>query len=235
MCIMYTFGSVWSRLCIFFEYVQTVIIPVWVRWLYQLPRLPSHPTPSALMEVVVVDYADMYKDKLKSFAGYLRKYDDVPVSSDWHHLMNVQLLEYTPLGNVLMYYDSSKDTFVYYSDRVLAYSYIDTVARKYVMTYNCTTLYLDINSKDSRGTTETLVSVPKEGVLPNGQKKIGGVFATFKTYNAPKMTTLTHSHQKINRYTYGGKLANFMFLKKPAPRATMSYAEFKNKLKIGAK
>ena len=103
------------------------------------------------------------------------------------------------------------------------------------MTYNCTKLYLDITSSDSQGTTETLVSVPKDGVLPNGQKKIGGVFATFKTYNAPKTTTLKHSHQKINRYTYGGKLVNFMFLKKPAPRATMSYAEFNNKLNIVAK
>jgi hypothetical protein len=228
--------NLWYNLTVFFGYIQTnllsIVKGVFKRTslvpLHQLTNTPTPPIDPQTIKPTEVDYSDLYKEDLKPFAGYLRTYDDVPLASKWAHLANSQLLEYTPLGNVLMYYDADKDAFVYYSDRVLPYGFIETVARRYVIKNNCTKLYLDITSPSSRSQKETVVSGMSDGTKepPNG-----GVFAKFKSYNAPKTVAIKQTQQKINRYTYGGKIANFMFLKKPPKKTTLSYSEFKTKRK----
>lgn len=168
-----------------------------------------------------IEYEDKYKDRLAPFAGALRKYKDIPDPIHWRHLENTQLLEPTPFGNVLMYYDSSKDTFIYYSDRALTYGIVDSVARRYVLINNCTLLYFDVSSEDSFQQEET--------VVVNGPTAISRkAFAKFKSYNKPKQEVVKYRNHKINRYTYGGKLVNFMFLKKtPTVQKVFSYADFK--------
>ena len=177
-------------------------------------------------------YVRSYKDKLAMFSGYTRKYNDEPKEADWVHLLNAQLLEYTPLGNVLMYYDSSKDTFVYFSDRILPYECINTVARRYVVTYNCTKLYLDdVNPESSSCQTSVVTNLrdSPSGTMDSVNDK---VFAKLKTYRTPKKETIIHTSQKINRFTYGGKLMNFLFLKKTVPTKTFKYSGFKYKKSV---
>lgn len=181
-------------------------------------------------------YVNSYKDKLAVFSRYTRNYTDDPKESDWKHLLNSILMEYTPLGNVLMYYDSSKDSFVYFCDRIIPYECIDTVARRYVLTYNCTKIYVDSTNPDSVLRHSVVVTNPQT----DQQEKTAGaknvlesdkVFAKLKTYRAPKKETISYTDHKINRYTYGGKIANFLFLKKNNPTKSLSYGEFKNKTK----
>ena len=176
------------------------------------------------LEPKQVEYEDKYKERLSPFASVLRKYNDVPDPLHWRHLEHTQLLEHTPFGNVLMYYDPSKDTFVYYSDRVLTYGIVDTVARRYVLMHNCTILYFDVCSEDSFQQENT--------VVVNGPTAISRkAFAKFKSYNTPKHEVVKYKNHKINRYTYGGKLANFMFLKKtPTTQKVFSYADFKRSI-----
>jgi len=50
-------------------------------------------------------------------------------------LKNCFVLEKTPLGNVLMFYNHEKLAFEYYSDSTIPYRYLETVSRKYVLTY----------------------------------------------------------------------------------------------------
>lgn len=56
--------------------------------------------------------------------------------------------ETTPRGDVLMYYSSKLNSFVYHSKtKEIPYKYLETVARKYVIEYKCKSLYIDIGKR----------------------------------------------------------------------------------------
>lgn len=76
-------------------------------------------------------------------------------------LKNSILIENTPLGNVVMYYDSSRETFIYYSDSTMPYRYLEVVARKYVVTNRCKKLYVDME-KELKEAQEKLEKKQKE-------------------------------------------------------------------------
>lgn len=118
------------------------------------------------------------------------------------NLKNSFIIEKTPLGNVLMYYSHKKQSFEYYSDNTIPYRYLETVSRKYVKTYDCAYLYVDMEfeiqeaerklkeaelkkqqqeeeeDKAMKETLEKQVTPTKE---ENKPKK--DVFAKFKSYN----------------------------------------------------
>jgi hypothetical protein len=60
-------------------------------------------------------------------------------------LKNTFVIEKTPLGNVMMSYNNIKNSFEYYSDNTIPYRYLETVARKYVIYFDCKMLYVDMN------------------------------------------------------------------------------------------
>lgn len=62
-------------------------------------------------------------------------------------LKNSYVMENTPLGNVAMCYNHEKETFEYYSDKVIPYRYLEPVARKYVIFFQCKQLYVDMDEE----------------------------------------------------------------------------------------
>ena len=134
--------------------------------------------------------------------------------------------ETTPRGDVLMYYSSNLGSFVYHSrTKEIPYKYLETVARKYVIEYNCKKLYIDIRKEYEKGLNkyneikekeEKAVKDAKDGVVDetkeNNKKQI---FANFKTYNRKGEV---HNKQKdkiyilkeqANRYSYRGKIEEY--------------------------
>ena len=59
-------------------------------------------------------------------------------------LKNNFVMEKTPLGNVIMYWNNSRESFEFYSDNTIPYRYLETVGRKYVKTFNCRQIYFDM-------------------------------------------------------------------------------------------
>lgn len=59
-------------------------------------------------------------------------------------LKNSFIMEKTPLGNVIMYWNNSRESFEFYSDNTIPYRYLETVGRKYVKTFNCRQIYVDM-------------------------------------------------------------------------------------------
>ena len=53
------------------------------------------------------------------------------------------LLEMTPRGNIIMFYDVYKHGFSYYADNYMPYSILNAVAMKYVLLYRCRHFFLD--------------------------------------------------------------------------------------------
>ena len=60
-------------------------------------------------------------------------------------LKNNFIIEKTPLGNVIMYWNNARESFEYYSDNTIPYRYLETVGRKYVKTFNCKQIYVDMS------------------------------------------------------------------------------------------
>jgi hypothetical protein len=134
--------------------------------------------------------------------------------------------ETTPRGDVLMYYSSKLGSFVYHSrTKEIPYKYLETVARKYVIEYNCKKLYIDIRKEYEKGLNkynetkekeEQAAKDAKDGKVDdtkeNNKKQ---VFANFKTYNRKGEV---HNKQKdkiyilkeqANRYSYRGKIEEY--------------------------
>jgi hypothetical protein len=57
------------------------------------------------------------------------------------------VLEYTPLGNIYMRYNNNKKSFEYFSNNSIPYRYLEPVGRKYVTTYWCKPLFVDIEEE----------------------------------------------------------------------------------------
>ena len=134
--------------------------------------------------------------------------------------------ETTPRGDVLMYYSSKLGSFVYHSKtKEIPYKYLETVARKYVIEYNCKKLYVDIRKEYEKGLNKYKESKEKEEqaardvkdgkVDDTKENKKKQVFANFKTYNRKGEV---HNKQKdkiyilkeqANRYSYRGKIEEY--------------------------
>lgn len=158
-------------------------------------------------------------------------------------LKNSILIEKTPLGNVLMFYNNSRSSFEYYSDSTIPYRYLEVIGRKYVINYKCKQIYVDMSKeieeaekklaekkqKEEEKEKEKEEQMKKQDATPQTKN----VFAKFKTYNkdtsiksaavpldrpAPAKQTAQQEEkivkERANRYSFEGKLANFSFLKK---------------------
>jgi hypothetical protein len=122
-------------------------------------------------------------------------------------LKNNFVFEKTPLGNVIMYWNNSRESFEYYSDNTIPYRYLETVGRKYVKTFNCRQIYVDMEfelSEFERKQKEKLKLLEEKKKIDlefeqntsfNSNSNLGkkDVFAKFKNYNKESGTG------KVNR------------------------------------
>ena len=80
---------------------------------------------------------------------YFTEYDDLEEKELTEEFVKDLALnvirEETPKGEVLMYYSHEMGSFIYYSKtKEIPYKYLETLARKYVIIYDCKIIYIDI-------------------------------------------------------------------------------------------
>jgi len=181
-----------------------------------------------------------YEDKYKS--DYMKLNSRQLSTSEKDNLKNNFVMETTPLGNVIMYFNNEKNGFVYYSDSTIPYRFLETVGRKYITTFKCkdSTIYVDeTDEPDEKKPIEKLPeinmdttiseSITNTKTLTSTTNK--NVFAKFKNYNHPtstpsnsmiaknnqvKITSQSTKEVKENKNKYisDGKITNFSFIKK---------------------
>ena len=93
--------------------------------------------PEKIPEKYEDKYLDLYKKTESVFCS------DEKIEG----LKNMILMENTPLGNVIMYYDKSRETFIYYSDSNIPYRYLEVISRKYVVMNNCKQIHVDMEQE----------------------------------------------------------------------------------------
>lgn len=101
--------------------------------------------------------------------------------------------EVTPEGHVYMTYDEPSNTFFYWSEKAIAYKYLDVVSRKYVIVYNCKEVYVNLFK-------EIIKMTLKE---KEEKKEEDGPFAKFKSYTPKK--NYRPMKERVNQYKYVGK------------------------------
>jgi len=113
------------------------------------------------------------------------------------YLINSFIIDSTPVGNVLMRYSAVKLTFEYFSDKTVPRRFLETLARKYVVTFHCPHLYIDTNAEIaqitlSNNVENTTAKLVKDEKVLNKSKQI---FAKLKPYNVkPSSRSATTSH-----------------------------------------
>ena len=112
------------------------------------------------------------------------------------------VMEYTPLGNVLMTYNKVRESFSYYSDNTIPYRYLEVVARKFVKTFHCRPIFVDMEEelnnyetkikqhqekvqKQEQDQKEKQEQEQRENPEAEQKKPIKNVFAKLKNYNKP--------------------------------------------------
>jgi len=179
---------------------------------------------------LVVPFENKYLDK------YLALTPTHLDKTTLENLANNFVMEYTPNGNVIMFYDVVRETFTYYADNSIPYRYLQVLARKYVCTFNCPSLYKHSIEPTEAEPTKSEPSVPSAApVVPVVPVAKPSVYAKLKPYNTTIQEKPKEAADKkpvTNRYTCSGKINNMSFLKK-VPRTlvdknySMSFADFK--------
>ena len=113
-------------------------------------------------------------------------------------LANSFIMENTPQGNVVMFWDNKRETFSYYADHLIPYRYLEVVGRKYVLTNDCRKLFINMDDEivaakkkleDKRKQKEEDEEKQKQKKQESADSKIAleqpkkSVFAKLKSYN----------------------------------------------------
>jgi hypothetical protein len=120
------------------------------------------------------------------------------------------MVENTPRGNVIMYYDIFKHAFAYASDQYIPYPILNACAMKYVITFRCIDFFVDstILPKDMISPFSVLqneLEMKKKEEIESKKKDLGisfsdAPFAKLKTYSSA-----SSSNKKNNISQPGGK------------------------------
>jgi hypothetical protein len=161
----------------------------------------------------------------EKYISQTRDYDEV-----WRKRI---LMENTPRGNIIMFYDSYKMGFSYYSDiQNISYNILNAIAMKYVIYFSCLDLYMD----DQTGFSSPLNTIfLKEKSSNNRIKKqttLSNQYVKYKSYNKHnEMSQMTELN--LNRFLFLGKIVNFSFLQKIANTETKvkNYRDYKKMCK----
>jgi len=152
------------------------------------------------------------------------------------------LIENTPRGNIIMYYDAYKLAFAFYCDqKVVSYDVLNAMAMKYVIHFRCRPFFLD---EFIVPTDKTSPLIPIHFMEEAKPKKITDVkkpFAKLRDYtkeNAKKTPTSSlipffpskeappekpEPEKKKNTFVYLGKTNNFQILQAfPKPKRVLA-------------
>lgn len=143
-------------------------------------------------DITIEKIPERYEDK---YLDLYRKTESTLCSDEKiEGLKNTILMENTPLGNVIMYYDKSRETFIYYSDSNIPYRYLEVISRKYVIMNHCKQIHVDmekeikeaeekLQQKKEEEEKKKLIEQEKQKTDENHSSTKKDVFAKLKKYN----------------------------------------------------
>ena len=255
---------------IFFDFKETIrriflFFYAWIFAAYSPPRICEKPPSLSPKD----EYIESHKKRfLATFAKNAEETDwnsnIEPILSDATALSEIMkvpnnevekkwrtrvLIENTPRGNVIMFYDAYKRGFSYYCDNtVMPYDIMNAVAMKYVLTFFCRDFFVDSavlpKKTEDQPQKDTANEKTEEEKKTNTVQTDKRAFVKFKTYNtATKKAGITEENDKvINCFMHFGASRNWSPITKTAKlnpingfqtdmipsNRKLSYLEYKN-------
>lgn len=180
----------------------------------------------------------------------LLKDEDNELEKEWKKRI---LIEYTPRGNIFMYYDPYKLGFSYYCDQYVPYNILNVVAMKYVLKFNCRDFFIDEHVVPESSPSPLLgllveekkAKEMKEEIDSNIKNRLRNApFAKFKNYNrassganeepskkeGSENVPSVEKQKERNRFINLGKTTNFTILQPCIKKKNRYNNMFKSKL-----
>ena len=111
--------------------------------------------------------------------------------------------EETPDGVVIMKYNNDLERFEYWADKSIKYKYLETVARKYVILFDCREKYINMFKE----LLESMNKLKEEKEKRNENEV--NVFANLKNYKKPANDDEKIVNEKSNVYKHLGQLKDY--------------------------
>lgn len=132
-------------------------------------------------------------------------------------LNDLYVLENTPSGFVYMGYNKDNKSFWYYCDyKNIKYNYLDVVARKFVVRYNCKGILFNTKKELLNAFNEYK---SKKEAEKNNQEKVESVFANLKQNDSDKKISYDYNlmikdseipvPENSNNYVYMGTISDY--------------------------
>jgi hypothetical protein len=145
-------------------------------------------------EKLVIKFEDKYLDRMKT-----AEEKELTVER-LDSLKDSFVMENTPQGNVVMFWDNKRDTFAYYADHLIPYRFLEVVGRKYVLMNDCKKLFVNMDEEikaaekrleekkqkkeDLKQEEQKRLDDPESAnTVVNVEKPKKDVFAKLKSYN----------------------------------------------------
>jgi len=145
-----------------------------------------------------VKYEDKYIDEY-------RKIELLVLSADkLDSLKHTFLIENTPFGNLMMHYDHSRESFIYYSDNTIPYRFLEVASRRYVIQNNCKSIHISMEhelteaEKKLQEKKEKEKEKEKDKNCENKEPVKKNVFAKLKNYNTSSVRAPNDVKSKAN-------------------------------------
>lgn len=196
----------------------------------------------------VVNYNENIEPIFYSKDEYQKTVDDPAnlLEKTWKRRI---LIESTPRGNVIMFYDAFKRAFSYYSDQNMPYGLLNAICMRYVLMYRCRDFFLD-ETVLPEGVMSPLFKIHEEIVAPVASEKknvstikpmhasasasIKGPFAKLKNYSLHDNKGPTDTRKEstpikniaMNRIIHIGRIVNFSILDKSMKKVSIQRVGF---------
>jgi hypothetical protein len=163
-----------------------------------------------------MEFEEEYKQELEA----VTEWKEIFTEDELKELRENNIYIETPNGDVIMFYDYENEAFHYYSDsKTHTFKALETVARKYVLDYDCKALYHDMDKeleelkeKAEEEKAEEEEKAKAEKAEAEKEKNDGGwnPFANFKNYKTEKKENNTIKiKKKINKFKYLGRIDEY--------------------------
>lgn len=149
-----------------------------------------------------------YEEEIKKVENTLLNDEQIKEAAHQHivklkldKLMNSYVLEHTPLGNIFMRYNNDKQSFEYFSNSTIPYRYLESVGQKYVMTYWCKPIFIDIEEELKKAEIKYEEELKKQEIkkqeIKNKDPK--NLMAKMKSYNKDTMNMISGPGKNRNQ------------------------------------
>lgn len=163
------------------------------------------------------------------------------IENKLNKLINNYVMEYTPLGNVVMRYNNDKKTFEYYSNNTIPYRFLEVIGRKYVIAYNCKYIFVDMDDEMKKVSELNKIELTKKKNkkapvtrldMFSNKKGVGSIPPPKNNQSIVNpINNIDISIKESNRYTWEGRFYDFKMIKSEKKNISnnISFKEFKKK------